>query len=324
MLNFVAVLLIAYHMPLAPVASRLDGPPVSKLSVALDSGAAEYVPHRVYDSRHRRFTDFETMLADLKTVDVLLLGEQHDDAGTHRLELAVLEGLARRRSNVVLALEMFERDVQSHLEDYIRGSTAEPDFLAASRPWPRYPTDYRPLVEFARAWHWPVIAGNVPRRIASLVARRGLEGLDSLSSADRLLVARDIRCPHDEYFDRFAKTMGDMSGHPGAGAMTAEEKRAALERVYQAQCVKDETMGEAIATAFTAAPARALVVQVNGAFHSDHRLGTASRAQQRLPGKRVAVVSFVPVADLDAVEGDPNRKVGDFIVFTLAAAVPKP
>jgi uncharacterized iron-regulated protein len=290
-----------------------------------DSGAPTYVAHRVYDTRKKRFSDFEAMLADVMSADVLFLGEQHDDPSTHRLELAVVEGLARRRSNVVLALEMFERDVQGPLDRYLDGTLPEAEFLATSRPWPRYRTDYRPLVEFARAWNWPVIAGDVPRRIASLVARRGLAGLDSLSATDRAFVARELDCPHDDYFDRFAKTMGEMGGHgPGATARTVEEKRVALDLVYQAQCAKDETMGEAVAAAFAAAPPRALVIHVNGAFHSDYRLGTASRAQQRLRGKRVTVVSFVPVPDLDVADGAPQRKLSDYIVFTLAPLSPKP
>ena len=289
------------------------------LPPALASPAQSYVPHRVYDTKHKRFTDFEGMLADVMTADVLFLGEQHDDPGTHRLELAMVEGLARRRSNVVLALEMFERDTQAALDRYLLGSSSEQDFLAASRPWPRYRSDYRPLVEFAREWKWPVVAGNIPRPYASLVARRGLAGLDSLSSADRAFAARAIVCPHDSYFDRFAKTMGDMSAHgPAAASPSAEEKRAQLQRVYEAQCVKDETMGESVAAALNAAPPRALVVHVNGAFHSDFRLGTAARSATRLPGKRVAVVSFVPVENLDTADGGPSRQLGDYVVFTLA------
>ena len=278
-----------------------------------------YVPHRVFDARHRRFTDFEAMLGDVMTADVLFLGEQHDDPGTHRLELAALEGLARRRSNVVLALEMFERDTQGALDRYLLGSATEQEFLAGSRPWPRYRSDYRPLVEFARAWKWPVVASNVPRPYASLVARRGLAGLDSLAASDRALAARAIECPHDNYFDRFAKTMGDMGAHgPGAAPLSDEQKRTQLQRVYEAQCVKDETMGESVARVLLAAPARALVVHVNGAFHSDYRLGTAARSAGRLPGKRVAVVSFVPVENLDVADGNHDRKLADYIVFTLA------
>ena len=52
------------------------------------------------------------MLADLARADAVFVGEQHDDPNTHRLELAILEGLTRRGVPVIVALEMFERDVQ--------------------------------------------------------------------------------------------------------------------------------------------------------------------------------------------------------------------
>ena len=73
-----------------------------------------------------------------------------------------------------------------------------------------------------------------------------------------------------------------------------------------------------LAAAVGAAPPRALVLQVNGAFHSDYALGTALRARRRLKGKRVAIVSFVPVTDLDTADGKAGRKLGDYVVFTLA------
>ena len=289
-----------------------------------DSAPGSYAPHRVFDTRRNRFTDFEAMLADVKSADVVFLGEQHDDPITHRLELATIEGLARRRANIVLALEMFERDAQRPLSDYLNGLLPEADFLKASRPWPRYATDYRPMVEWAKARGWPVIAGNVPRRLASVVSRNGLAGLDTLSPGDRQLIATDLNCPRDAYFDRFAKTMGDMSGHaaPGAPVPTEEQKAASLMRIYQSQCVKDETMGEAVASALEQAPPGALVVHVNGSFHSDFRMGAAARTQSRLKGKRVAVVTFVPVADLDRPTAEGLRELGDYVVFTLAP--PKP
>ena len=83
---------------------------VLAFSAAISAQQA-YVPERVFDSERGKFSDFEAMLADVATADIVFVGEQHDDPNTHRLELAVLQGLARRRSDVVLALEMFERDV---------------------------------------------------------------------------------------------------------------------------------------------------------------------------------------------------------------------
>lgn len=117
-------------------------------------------------------TLFFNQLADaLMGYDVIFVGERHDAKAAHEAELAILTSLAERDSNLVLALEMFERDVQDVLDSYLVGDTPEDTFLARSRPWPNYKTDYRPLVEFAKANKIAVVAANVPRRAAAAAAR---------------------------------------------------------------------------------------------------------------------------------------------------------
>ena len=273
-----------------------------------------YVPQRVYDTQRNVFTDFETMEADLARADVVLLGEQHDDPNTHRLETAVLEGLARRRVPVTLSLEMFERDVQLSLDTYVAGTSGEDEFLKGARAWPRYATDYRPLVEFAKSQHWPVVAANVPRRIATEVARAGRPAVDSMTAADRPLAAADLQCPHDAYFDRFAKQMGD---HPAVTATADSDSRT--ERYYWAQCVKDETMAESIAAAFAKQAGRpGVIVHVTGAFHSDFGDGTGERVRRRLSGRRVSIVSIIPVDSLDGlVPAGDDLKRADYLVYTI-------
>jgi uncharacterized iron-regulated protein len=296
-----------------------------------------YIPHRVYKSGDKRFSDFEAMLAEIARADVAFVGEQHDDPATHRIERAILEGLARRRGNVVVALEMFERDTQPSLDEYLAGRLNEEEFLRGSRPWPRYMTDYRPLVEFARAHEWRVVASNVPRRIASQVSKEGLDAARSGSESERKLVAAEFSCPLDDYFKRFVEAMG--KGHPGAhqnqpnekqaDKKQEEERRASLERFYYAQCVKDETMAESIANALGAPGPQSnsqggpLVVHFNGAFHSDYRLGAASRAIRRAPKSNVKVISIIPVENLDAINADEYRKRGDYIIFTLKPPAPQ-
>ena len=240
---------------------------------------------------------------------------------------------------VTLSLEMFERDTQAGLDKYLAGALAEEELLKASRPWPRYATDYRSLVEMARTQGWPVIAANVPRRHASSVAKSGLSALEALTPAERAWVAVDLQCPRDIYFDRFSEQMNSHQGVAGAGAKPAgpdqkppsaaesappaavkapaEDQRGTTERYYFSQCVKDETMAEAIAAGFER-HGRKLVLHVNGAFHSDFGLGTVERVRRRLSGRRVAVVSVLPVKDLDAIApaGDDLRRA-DYLVYTV-------
>jgi uncharacterized iron-regulated protein len=278
--------------------------------------ARAYVPQRVYDTQRKTFTDFESMLADLVRADVVFVGEEHDDPNTHALEVAVLEGLLRRHAAVGVGMEMFERDVQSALDQYVRGASSEEQFLAASRPWPRYATDYRPIVELAKARHLAVIATNVPRRIATDVSKNGMSRIDALGS-DRGLAARDLPCATSgDYYNRFIEQMG---GHPAARDSKSSETQARNDRFYLAQCVKDETMAESVAEAFRdARDPRATIVHFNGAFHSDYGEGAAEGTRRRLPGRRVAVISMIPVDDIDTIAPDEDDlKQADYLVFTV-------
>ena len=284
--------------------------------------AQSYVPQRVFDTKAGAWTDFEAMSAALATADVVMVGEQHDDPHTHALERALLESLARRRPDIAVSLEMFERDTQASLDAYLSGAIDEAAFLKDSRPWPRYQTDYKPLLDIARERKWPVIASNVPRPLASGVAKAGLDSLATLSPAQKPWIAADVQCPKDAYFDRFAKT---MSGHPaGEGADAAAKQAAMIERYYYAQCLKDETMGESIARVAQGPGAGPLVVHYNGAFHSDFALGAAARAARRLPGSRVAIVSMLPVASLDGLKpAGEDLQRADYLVYTLTSKRPQ-
>jgi uncharacterized iron-regulated protein len=306
-----AVLVAQTATPAAPPAAP-QAPSVHQATSTI------YVPQRVYDTRRKVFTDFETMLADLARADVVLVGEQHDDPNTHRLESAILQGLMRRHVSITLSLEMFERDVQPSLDAYLAGTIAEAEFLGAARPWPRYATDYRSLVEMARGHKWPVIAANVPRRLASDVSKTGKGVLETLASTDRAFVAKDLQCPEDDYFRRFAE---QVATHPAGGAApqkNAPEDRTRTERFYWSQCLKDETMGESIATTFDKQTAPGTIVHVTGSFHTDFGLGTAERVRRRLAGRRVAVLSLIPVADVDGLNpGDDDRKRAEYLVYTV-------
>jgi uncharacterized iron-regulated protein len=289
--------------------------------------AQDLAPHRVFDAARAAFGEFDPMIDDLAAADVVFVGEQHDSANTHRLELALLQAIGRRRGDVVLSLEMFERDVQEPLDHFLMGHAAEDEFMKDARAWPRYRTDYKPLVDFAIAKEWQVVAANVPRSIASEVSKGGLEVLQAKSAADRRLFAADLQCPtDDEYFKRFGEAMGDHSGTTGTTGTTGTGgttgTAGTTTRFYYAQCLKDETMAESIAQAYTIAALggkRPLVVHINGAFHSDFGQGTAARARRRLPGKRVVVVSMLPVEKMDVQTPDAaERRRGDFLVYTVA------
>ncbi|QDV06955.1 hypothetical protein Poly30_24730 [Planctomycetes bacterium Poly30] len=222
----------------------------------------------------------------LADADVVFLGEQHDNAAGHAVQLALTEALGRRRGNIILSMEMFERDAQASLDLYLSGALSEEAFKGIARLWPNYDEHYRAAVEFCKEQGFPVLAANVYRPIASRVARDGAR-----AAIGDPWAARTIHAPMDsEYHRRFTEVMG---GH-GNGV-----DDAIMNRVYEAQCLKDDTMAESMALALEAAAAdpvtgqKPQVIHWNGRFHSDFGLGTVERLKLRDPSLNVAVVSMI-------------------------------
>ena len=174
----------------------------------------------VRDGRSGERVPVDQMLADLAKADVVFLGETHNDDTTHRFERFVYDSLLRHRdSKVVLAMEMFERDVQSHVDDYLAGRIDEATFLAAARPWGNYREAYRPLVEAAREASAPVVASNFPRPLRMRMMREGTDVLDDLGENSEW-APREI-LPNSELY--WKRTDNAVRGH--AEMMRADGRR---------------------------------------------------------------------------------------------------
>jgi uncharacterized iron-regulated protein len=246
---------------------------------------------------------FDPMLDALAKEDVVFLGETHLDDLTHRFELDVYEGLAKRRK-VVLALEMFERDVQPVLDDYLAGKIDEKTFLEKSRPWSNYWSGYRPLILAAKRMGLPVIASNAPATILRKLGGPG--GLDQLSPEERALLPKELYENTDAYWERVARA---TRGHMGMGG----------DRLTSAQNVWDNTMGDSCARALETCPG-ALVLHVNGGFHSAYREGTVYQLLKRRPETQVAVVEIATVDDFIGLDAFGAADRADYIAFVLARA----
>ncbi len=243
----------------------------------------------------------DALADDLARRDVVFLGEEHDNTAGHRFQAEVVEALRKRRPDLVISMEMFERDVQGVVDDYVRGRIDEKTFLENARPWKDHAKHYRPVVEIAREHGLDLIAANVARDAARKASVRG---------ADTILgepgIARFTSAPADRYRELFADAMKDHVGADGGDA---------VERMYEAQCLKDDTMAEAITDYFDQhRHRRPLVVHLCGKFHSDYGLGTAVRTLWRRPLLQIGVVTMVAVEDPEKVEAKAHREKGHFIV----------
>jgi uncharacterized iron-regulated protein len=230
---------------------------------------------RIQDETEVSIPDFAKLASG---TDVLVLGEEHDSDGAHQLQLEIIQELINSGQNIAISMEMFERDCQGALNEYLADRIDEPTFLKKSRPWKNYADHYRPIIELAKQHRLPVIASNTPRNIASKVSKG-----ESIESSLSPFHARKTSAGKDLYWENFINA---MKGHGGM------EDSDAGRLFFEAQCLKDDTMAESI-TDFLATHSHrpVLVVHLCGKFHSDYGLGTVSRILTRNTLTRVTVVS---------------------------------
>jgi len=242
--------------------------------------------------------DMEDSFDILMNYHVIFIGEEHGSRMSHDAEFLILKGLSKRDSKLVLALEMFERDVQETLDAYLEGEISEKTFLKRSRPWPNYREDYRPLIEFAKKKKISVIAANIPRRAAAAVSMTNKIFSDVMGE-EKACLPKTIYLKSKEYYRRFVSSMEEM---PHATPM----KGMNIDGLYKAQVLKDAVMAASLEPFLDRR-----VLFCCGHFHSDYHLGIPYQMKKNHPKLRIAVIAMA--STVDPLSMKDRSRVADFI-----------
>ncbi|MDY6990014.1 MAG: ChaN family lipoprotein [Thermodesulfobacteriota bacterium] len=242
--------------------------------------------------------ELESFFKEINEYDIIFIGEVHDLPECQEAELTILRGLSEREPDLVLGLEMFERDVQDALDDYLGAVIPEETFLKLSRPWPHYEEGYRPLIEFAKARQLAVIAANVPRRAAAAVAKTNQVSVDVLAGDGRF-VPDVIHYDSAEYRERFTEMVAQMTP-------SAPMKSRSVDGLYKAQVVKDAVMAAALEPFLGRR-----ILFCCGRFHCDYHLGIPYQLHRNHPELKIAVLTFATL--LEGLPMSERSRVGDYI-----------
>lgn len=220
----------------------------------------------------------------LLNADVILVGEWHTHPGVHLFQAALFEQLSKSNKRTALSLEQFSRADQPILNQYVKGEIGEQYLIDNTQAWPNYKSDYRPLIELAKANNSDVIAANAPKNIVTCIGRQGISYLNKLDETQQSYIASTIDTSPSDYKQRFMASM-----HHGTASQN--------ENYYAAQVTWDETMAESIVN-YLNNHNGARVMHIAGDFHVKNGEGIARVIKRLAPSLNVVWIS--PVTSVQA------------------------
>ncbi|MFM9911816.1 MAG: ChaN family lipoprotein [Chitinophagaceae bacterium] len=256
---------------------------------------SQHKPAYILYNKEGKKVSYSKMLKAFAKADVLLFGEFHNNPIAHWLELEVTMDMKQRRE-LVLGAEMFEADNQEALSLYVDGKLSAKGLDSSARLWKNYPTDYAPLVDFAKAHSINFIATNIPRKFASLVAKRGFEVLDSLPTNEKNWIA-PLPIAYDAQLPGYTKMMEMMKDHGGPN-------------LPKAQAIKDATMAHFILKNYKAG---SLFIHFNGSFHSQNHDGIVWYLRNQRPELNYATITVVSQKNIGKLL-EENKNLADYII----------
>lgn len=188
---------------------RFLGACLTLLTILAGPVAADVV-QPVFDLRAMRLTTLAELMPELLQSRIIVVGEQHTDAGHHRAQLRVIQAMHKAGARVAVGLEMFRKNSQDALDRWVSGDIPPQEFESIFHdnwgyPWPAY----QPIFEYARASGIPMIGLNVPREITRQVARGGFQSL----TEDLRGQLADVTCQIDEEYMRYIRSVYGAHAH---------------------------------------------------------------------------------------------------------------
>lgn len=243
---------------------------------------------------------YPKMISAFAKADVVFVGEFHDNPISHWLELQISKDLyAAKKQELILGAEMFERDDQLIINEYLQGMIKENNFEKEAKLWDNYKTDYKPLLNFAKDQSLAFLATNVPRRYASAVATTGLKSLEKVNAEAKTYIA-PLPLEVDLFQPTYQAMAKMMSTHGGGNT----------ENIIFAQALKDATMAYTIAQNWQKGK---LILHFNGSYHTDKFEGIITYLKKYNPKISIMTITTVQQDNIEKLDGE-NKGIADFVI----------
>jgi uncharacterized iron-regulated protein len=266
------------------------------LLTTLNGFSQDKKAYQLFNKKGKK-VNYGKLLKAAEKSQVVLFGEYHNNAISHWLELELTKDLADKNA-IILGAEMIEADNQKQLDQFLKGEINKKQLDSTARLWPNYKTDYKPLVEFAKEKNIPFFATNIPRRFASIVSKKGFEGLENLTSQEKTWIA-PLPIVYDSELPGYVNMMKMMGDH-------------ASPNMPKAQAIKDATMAYFIQKNLKQ---KSIFIHFNGTYHSDNFEGIYWYLKKTAPNLEILTIATIEQKELKKISPEDYNKADYILVI---------
>ena len=273
--------------------------------------------YRVFDNKAQKEVSIDDIANAMQNYDVLFFGEEHNDSVSHYLEYKIFSLLsAKYNQKIALSMEMFDRDVQPVMDEYLAGFIREKNFKKDARAWSNY-RDYRPMVELAKEKKLDVICANAPSRYTNMAGRLGQSELLKLPKQALNWMAP---LPYDTATGPYYEKLTGVSLHTTPAKNDTSLKKMPVMamgnfNLVTAQSLWDATMAYSIASHLKKHK-EIKIFQVNGRFHSDEGFAIVTQLKKYLPSAKTLVISSSSDEKFPNINWIDYKGMGDYVIIT--------
>ena len=265
-------------------------------------------PEEIFKLPDGEKTSLDSLLEDLQGTRGIFVGESHDQIEHHRIQAKVLQELSDRGKDLAVGMEMFKQSQQPILDRWSQGLLTEEEFLREvdwETTWAMDYQLYKGIVDEIKKRHIKLLGLNVEKDLTRKVGQSGIGGLTPEDKA---------RLPEMDLSDRGhrAYIRAIYEGHH-------EGQAKKFDHFYQAQCLWDEGMAEALFEFLKSPEGQGKTVLVfAGGSHIVFRFGIPRRLYRRVPIEMETIIlkEWRRKINGDLAFSGASSPVADFIWIT--------
>ena len=123
---------------------------------------------------------FDALVADLKDVRIVFVGEKHTDPAHHEIQLRVIKELYKTNPDIAVGMEMFDYTYQAVLDQRSDGKLDQKEFLEKTHWYANWRYDfalYKNILDFIREKKIKLVGLNIPSYIPPRIRVGGIKNL---------------------------------------------------------------------------------------------------------------------------------------------------